>query len=128
MLRDDCYEPKNDASLGKGNYVAAGLYPKSASETYINFSRESTQLKLTEYKVNEVYSAGSEATFTIERTGQVVKVKTIYKGQAYETTYTDFDFVAIDSAFMYVGMFATRGSVVEFSDVAYEKTGTSQGA
>lgn len=128
MLRDDCYEPIKDASVGKGNYVAAGLYPKSASETYINFCRESTLLETSDDKISEIYAAGSEASFTIERTGQVVKVTTVYGGNTYKKTYTDFDFVAIDGDYMYVGMFATRGTVVEFTEVKYEKTGTSQGA
>lgn len=128
MLRDDCYVPTKDASVGKANYVAAGLYANSSTETIVNFSRESTVLAKTDNKVSSMYAAGSTATFTITRTGQVVKVTTVYLENTYETTYTDFDFTAIDNGYMYLGMFATRGTVVEFTNLSYEKTGESQGA
>jgi len=51
-----------------------------------------------------------------------------YNGQTYTETHTDFDFFARDTQYMYVGMFANRGTVVEFSDVVFEITGESQGA
>lgn len=126
MLRDDCYTPNKVAV--STNYVAAGLYASGTAETTVNFSRESTALKLTENKISALYKADETAEFTIERTGQVVKVTTVYGEKTYETTYTDFDFVAQDNAYMYVGMFGTRGTTAEFTEVTYEKTGTSQGA
>ena len=126
MLRDDCYTP-NKISVNT-NYVAAGLYASGTAEVTINFSRESTALKKTNNKISALYAKDETAEFTIERTGQVVKVTTVYKGQTYEDTYTDFDFVAQDNAYMYVGMFGTRGTTAEFTEVTYTKTGTSQGA
>lgn len=126
MLRDDCYTPNKVAV--STNYVAAGLYASGTAETTVNFSRESTALKLTENKISALYKVDETAEFTIERTGQVVKVTTVYGEKTYETTYTDFDFVAQDNAYMYVGMFGTRGTTAEFTEVTYEKTGTSQGA
>lgn len=126
MLRDDCYTPNKVAV--NTNYVAAGLYASGTAETTVNFSRESTALKVSDNKISSLYAADETASFTIERTGQVVKVTTVYGGKTYENTYTDFDFVAQDNAYMYVGMFGTRGTTAEFTEVKYEKTGTSQGA
>ena len=126
MLRDDCYTP-NKVSVNT-NYVAAGLYASGTAESTVNFSRESTAFKSSGKTISALYAADETAEFTIERTGQVVKVKTVYKGQTYENTYTDFDFVAKDSEYMYLGMFGTRGTTAEFTEVKYEKTGTSQGA
>ena len=68
------------------------------------------------------------ATFTIKRLGQVVTVATEYKGEAYTETYTDFDFVARDSDYFYVGMFGTRGTTAEFTDVTFTDDGESLGA
>ncbi|WP_303921199.1 hypothetical protein [Treponema berlinense] len=52
----------------------------------------------------------------------------MYKGNIYEDTYTDFDFTAKDFEYFYAGMFATRGTCVEFTDVVLTITGESQGA
>jgi hypothetical protein len=65
---------------------------------------------------------------TIERVGQVVNVSVVYNGQTYTATHTDFDFFAVDTEYMYVGMFSTRGTVVEFTNVVFTITGESQGA
>ena len=126
MLRDDCYTPNKVAV--NTNDVAAGLYASGTAETTVNFSRESTALKVSDNKISSLYAADETASFTIERAGQVVKIATVYGGKTYENTYTDFDFVAQDNAYMYVGMFGTRGTTAEFTEVNYEKTGTSQGA
>ena len=126
MLRDDCYAPNKIAV--SSNYVSAGLYADSASSCIANWKRESGLLKVSENKISAFYNNDETAEFSIERVGQVVKVKTVYKGNAYETTYTDFDFVAKDSDYFYAGMFGTRGTCVEFTDVVLTITGESQGA
>lgn len=126
MLRDDCYAPNKIAV--SSNYVSAGLYADSVSTCIANWKRESGSLKVSENKISALYNNDETAEFTIERVGQVVKVKTVYKGNVYETTYTDFDFVAKDSNYFYAGMFGTRGTCVEFTDVVLTITGESQGA
>lgn len=126
MLRDDCYTP-NKIPVGT-NYVSSSLYASGTAETTVNFSRESTKLNLTSNKISSLWSVGETAEFSIERVGQVVKVKTTYKGQTYEETYTDFDFVAKDSDYFYAGMFATRGTTAEFTELNLTVTGESQGA
>lgn len=128
MLRDDCYVPTNDKSI-LSNYVAAAVYASSETACIANFSRESSALKQeTENAISALYAVDDTATFTITRTGQVVTVTTVYKSKTYETTYTDFDFVARDNDFMYVGAFAVRGTSIEVTNVTYTKTGESQGA
>lgn len=127
MLRDDCYVPANDKSI-VSNFVAAGilcdgngannLYNMSFSSKLSNGSGTSAGL----YAVNDT------AEFTIKRLGQVVTVTTVYKGNTYTDTYTDFDFVAKDNDYFYAGMFATRGTSVEFTDITLTDDGESQGA
>ena len=126
MLRDDCYTP-NKLPVST-NYVASGLYASGTAETTVNFARESGKLVLTSDKIASLWSVGDTAEFTIERVGQVVKTTTVYKGVTYEKTYTDFDFVAKDSEYFYAGMFATRGTTAEFTEVNLTVTGESQGA
>ena len=126
MLRDDCYTP-NKVSVNT-NYVAAGLYAASISATTVNFARESTKLVQSSDSVSGYYAVDDTAEFTIERIGQVVTVTTVYKDKTYTQTYTDFDFVAKDNKYMYVGMFGTRGTTAEFTEVVYTDLGESQGA
>ena len=63
-----------------------------------------------------------------ERIGQTVNVTVVYGGVTYTESYYDFDLFARDTEYMYVGMFANRGTVVEFTDVVFTITGDSQGA
>ena len=122
MLRDDCYAPSQ--STVDSNYVAAGLYADSSSSV-VNFSREGKALNLSS-DTAPLYKAGDTAEFKIERVGQVVKVTTSVGGKSYTQTFTDFDFVAKDNAFIYAGLFGTRGTTVEFTDVVIDVTGESQ--
>lgn len=126
MLRDDCYTP-NKISVSS-NYVASGLYADSTSSCVANWKRETSALVVSTNKIPALYAEDDEAELSVERTGQVVKVKTVYKGNIYEDTYTDFDFTAKDFEYFYAGMFATRGTCVEFTDVVLNITGESQGA
>ena len=128
MLRDACWTPKQDASL-ISNYVAAGILRSTSADIVVNFSRASlTEITKTANTLSAGYAVNDTAKFTITRTGQAVKVITEYKGQTYETDYLDFDFVAKDSNYFYLGMFAARGTIVEFTNLTYTKTGESQGA
>ena len=125
MLRDDIHLPTRDASI-VSNYVTAGILCE-ADSSYANFKRENGTLAKGQSfgalpKVGEVY------TFTIERVGQSVTVTVALGDKTVSTTHYDFDFFAKDNGYMYVGMFANRGTVVEFINLQLEITGTSQGA
>ena len=122
MLRDDCYLPVKDASI-LSNYVTAGMYASSSSKTSIIYSRENTVLTEAAGSVSALYDTGDTASLKIERIGQVVNCTVVYKDTTYTKTYTDFDFVAIDNEYMYVGMYATRGTVAQFTNVNFEITG-----
>ncbi len=122
MLRDDCYEPtKNSAVIG--NYIAAGFLCDNSSMTAI-FSRSSaSSLTKSKNSVNGLYAVADEATFTITRLGQKVTVTVEYKGTTYTEEYLDFPLQTKDTEYMYIGMFANRGTTVEFSEVTFEVTG-----
>ena len=127
MLRDACFAPKQDSSL-MSNYVAAGIY-RTSNATNVNFSRSNlTSITKSGNTLTSYPSVNDTVKFTLTRTGQKVVVTTTYGGTTYTTEYLDFDFVAMDSQYFYLGMFGARGTVVEFTNVSYEKTGTSQGA
>lgn len=127
MLRDACFAPKQDSSL-MSNYVAAGIY-RTSNATNVNFSRSNlTSITKSGNTLTSYPSVNDTVKFTLTRTGQKVVVTTTYGGTTYTTEYLDFDFVAMDSKYFYLGMFGARGTVVEFTNVSYEKTGSSQGA
>ena len=128
MLRDACWLPAKDAAL-LSNYVAAGILRSSASDVVVNFSRASlTEITKSNNTLSAYPSVNDELEFKITRTGQSVICETKIGGTTYTTNYLDFDFVAKDSEYFYLGMFGARGTVVEFSQVTYTKTGESQGA
>ena len=127
MLRDDCVIDQNAAGTIATNYLTAGIYANSDSQMYANFYRENASFKKGE-EMTGMYAVGDVVTFTIERIGQTVHVTVVYNGVTYTESYYDFDLFARDGEYMYVGMFANRGTVVEFTNLNFEITGESQGA
>lgn len=128
MLRDDIYINQNiSKTVVASNFVAAGFLGESSGMGVL-FSRENTTLKKGLEKISEYYQVDDTATLTIERVGQSVTTTVVYKGVTYTHIYYDFDLFAVDQNYMYIGMFANRGTVVEFTNVNFEITGESQGA
>lgn len=124
MIRDDLYTPIRDASI-LSNCVCAGFI--TGSQATVNFSYENGGLVKTSNTAS-MYSVDSTATFTISRVGQNITATTEYAGKTYSTTYYDFDLQSIDNPYYYIGMWATRGTIVEFSNVSIEYTGDYAGA
>ncbi len=129
VLRDDVYLDQTAKVSGiSSNYVCAGLLTNNTADgVNVLFHRETKTLKKGEATA-EIYNVGDTAELSISRTGQVVVTTVVYKGQTYTQTYTDFDFTAVDQNYFYVGMFAIRGTTIEYTDVVYTYTGVSQGA
>lgn len=128
MLRDDCYIHQNcSTEIVTSNYLASGLITTDLTMSPI-FYREQSELHKEEPILPYLYQENDEATLQIVRIGQSMQMSLCYQGKTYEKTYVDFDLLAIDHTRMYVGMFATRGTVVEFSNVEFKITGKSQGA
>lgn len=127
MLRDDCVIGQSANGSINTNYVTAGIYFPSDNVMTANFYRENATLNKGT-SVSGTLAVGDTFTMTIERIGQVVNVTVVYGGQTYTATHTDFDFFAVDTGYMYVGMFANRGTVIECTNVVFEITGESQGA
>ena len=124
-LRDDCIIGQSGNGTISSNYVTAGLLCGSSSTTALFYRENATLSKGSSFGA---YAVGDVFDLTIERVGQAVTVTVTCGESIATTTHTDFDFFARDTEFMYVGMFANRGTVVEFSNVQFEITGTSQGA
>ena len=125
MLRDDIYLPVKDSSI-TSNYLTAGLLCE-ADSTNALFWRENATLKKG-VAFGALPAVGDVYTMTIERVGQAVTVTVTCGDNTVSTTHYDFDLFAKDGGYMYVGMFANRGTVVEFTNLQFEITGTSQGA
>ena len=126
MLRDDCTVTQNAKGTIDTNYVSAGVLTAKEGAACVIFSRENKSL--TKGDSIAYPAVGGVYEMKIERIGQSVTVTVIFDGVTYTETYVDFDFLAVDSGYMYVGMFANRGTVVEFTNVSFEITGESQGA
>ncbi len=126
MLRDDCYLPTQNSAI-TSNYLTAGLLCDGTDASLACFSRENSKLsKGTSF--GGFYAVGEAYTLSIERIGQTVKVSVTLGDKTVTNTYYDFDLFAKDGDYMYIGMFANRGTLVEFTNVNFEITGNSQGA
>ncbi len=121
MLRGDVYlNQTNPIESYSTNYIAAGIITTDLI-SYVNFSRSNpTELNKELNVINEYYKEGEELDITIERLGQVVYVNTIYRGVSYKNQYIDFDYLAMDEKYIYVGMFANKQTIVRFSNVELE--------
>ncbi len=123
MLRGDSYlnQKENNVSIVT-NYIASGLLTTD-KVTYAIFNRKSTTDLGKEYAVGEFfYKKNETAIFSIERLGQVVKVKVEYMNKTFEKTFTDYDYYK-DNDYLFIGMFSTNGTLVEYTDVSFEITG-----
>lgn len=118
MLRDDIYLGTYSKNISS-NYVVAGAFGKTNGAL---FARENVTLKPEGNAFTPELNTSYE--MSIERVGQSVNVKF----GSFTKNYTDFDFFAVDEDYMYLCLFANRGLTVEFSNVEFEITGTSQGA
>ncbi|MDE7094988.1 MAG: hypothetical protein K2O23_00715, partial [Anaeroplasmataceae bacterium] len=128
MLRDDCYiNQKANTEIITSNFLATGLVTTELTMSPI-FYREQNELHKEEPLLNFLYQEDDTLELEIKRVGQSMTMNLIYKDTTYSKIYVDFDLLAIDHDFFYVGLFATRGTIVEFSDVDFQITGKSQGA
>ena len=129
MLRDDAYLNQTDKYAAvMNNYISAGFLTFTSS-TCIIYSREcTTELKM-EDNIFEGYPELNDVfVLEIERLGQAVTATVIYKDKKYQKIFIDFDLVAIDNNYMYVGMYSSRGNVLEFKDIEFELTGDAKAA
>ena len=128
MLRDDSYIDFNFKRNITTNYVASGLLTSDGT-TNVIFSRSlPTELTKEKNVINRFYKEGEKLDLSLERIGQRITIIVKYLGKEYLKHFYDFDLTRIDNKYIYAGMFASKGTVVEFSDVKFDITGKSKGA
>ena len=124
MIRDDCYINNIEKNLPiYSNFISSGIF-KSYSKLNILFSRdEKNGLKCDgEIKI-EKYNKDDIIYMEIIRKGQSIDSKLIFNKNEYKKNYVDFDLSTIDNKFIYIGIFATRGILIEISELKYEIIG-----
>lgn len=128
MIRDDCIINQDGSSLTNyANHLSAGLVTTDTNMNVL-FGRESGSLKKENNVIDSLYQVNDTASLKIVRLGQVITISVTYNGQTYTKDYPDFDLLSVDSKYIYVGMFANRGTTVEFTNVNFKITGEAQGA
>ena len=129
MLRSDAYINQEEPNINYNtNYITASLLTTD-KVTYANFSRSNpTELDKGEPILASFYELGDELDLSIIRLGQVVNVKLIYKNKTYERQFVDFDYLSKDLYYIFVGMFSTSGTLVEFSNVQFKLNGLAKEA
>lgn len=124
MLRDDIY--LNQTTVREStmnNYVSAGFLTLNVSTNILHARECTTELNMANNIFDGFYNLNDEAYLEIVRLGQSITTKVIYKDKEYKKTYMDFDLVGIDRDYMYVCLYATCGTIIEFSDIEYIYTG-----
>ena len=120
MLRDDAYlnQTSNRESV-MNNYISAGFLTLNVSTNIIHARECTTELKMTGNIIDGFYELNDEAILEINRLGQSITVKVIYKDKEYIQNYMDFDLVSVDKDYMYICLYSTCGTIVEYSDVEF---------
>lgn len=127
MLRDDIYvEQEKPNNLIISNYVCSGAI-LCGDKCKILYCRENA-LRIDEPNFAEIFGVDDEIKLYISSTGQTITTRFVYKGINYEKVYYDFDLFSIDTEYCYVGFYATRGIVIDVTDVNFEITGKTLGA
>lgn len=124
MLRDDIY--LNQTTVREStmnNYVSAGFLTLNVSTNILHARECTTELNMANNIFDGFYNLGDEAYLEITRLGQSITTKVIYKDKEYSRTYMDFDLVGIDRDYMYICLYATCGTIIEYSDIEYIYTG-----
>ena len=129
MLRDDIYLNQiSERESTMNNYVSAGFLTLNVSTNIIHCRECTTELNMAKNIFDGFYDLGDEAYLEIERLGQVISVKVIYKNKEYSKDYVDFDLVGIDNEYIYLCLYSTCGTIIEFSDIEFINTGTAKEA
>ena len=124
MLRDDIY--LNQTTVREStmnNYVSAGFLTLNVSTNILHARECTTELNMANNIFDGFYNLGDEAYLEIVRLGLSITTKVIYKDKEYKKTYMDLDLVVIDRDYMYVCLYSTCGTIIEFSDIEYIYTG-----
>ncbi len=118
MLRSDAYINQDKPNMSyQTNHISSGIVTTDGV-SFIIFSRESTtDLDKGDYNFEGFYKENDELDLKIVRLGQVIEAYCNYKGKEYKRVFTDFDITSVDLNYLFVGMFANNGTVVEFTDV-----------
>ena len=117
MLRDDCIIDQNDKGTISTNYATAGVLANSTSDMRLNFYRRDGELNKSEHPLDGLYAVDDTFTLTLTRDGDTITATVVYNGETYESEILDLTLNNRDKDYIYIGMFANRGTVVEFSNV-----------
>ena len=124
MLRDDIYiNQVSERESTMNNYVSAGFLTLNVSTNILHARECTTELNMANNIIDNFYNIYDEAYLEIIRLGQSITTKVIYKEKEYIKTYLDFDLTSIDRDYMYICLYSTCGTVVEYSEIEYIYTG-----
>ncbi len=123
MLRDDCYINQEEENYTIAtNYIACGMLTADKS-TYINFSRENPANIKKYNTMDGFYEENDNIFVSLKRVGQAVDIHLSYKNKNYDQNFVDFDLINKDNNYMYLGFFATKGTLILIDNIKFEILG-----
>ena len=117
QVRDDMYLT-NSIYQSNSNNISCGMIT-TEKDSFLITSRETTT-EVKRYIQVPLYKENDEIDLSILRIGQKIEINIIYNSKPYSKNFFDFDLVSKDNKYIYVGMFVSRATIVEFSDVSLE--------
>lgn len=132
MFRDEMLVDTYDASV-KGNSAIAGGYTgsKDATTCVYNYQRLNGNIDVSDSITGSgaTYTQGDTYTIEMVKSDRTITCKvTSSDGTDYVSSYKDATYTGVDTEYVYLCLFATRGIVATFSDVVYTANGISAGA
>ena len=111
-VRDDIYIDSTE--VVSSNYVTAGCYGTS-TKAVMGYARNGGSLAASSNKV-DYPAANSEYLLTLARSSQSITAKI---GNYSYSAVSDFDLAVSDSEYVYVCLWATRGTEVTLSNISF---------
>ncbi len=112
MVRDDIYIDSTE--VVSSNYVTAGCYGTS-TKAVMGYARNGGSLVASSNKVDYPV-ANSEYTLSLARSSQSITAKI---GNYSYSAVSDFDLAVSDSEYVYICLWATRGTEVTFGNIYF---------
>lgn len=112
MVRDDIYIDSTE--VVSSNYVTAGCYGTS-TKVVMGYARNGGSLVASSNKVDYPV-ANSEYTLSLARSSQSITAKI---GNYSYSAVSDFDLAVSDSEYVYICLWATRGTEVTFGNISF---------
>lgn len=132
MFRDEMYIDTYNASVNGNSAIAGGYTGSSDTANFVyNYQRLDGKLDITASKTGAgtVFAQNEVYKLEMVKSDRTITCKVIATdGKEYVSSYKDVTYTGVDTEYVYLCLFATRGIVATFANVNYVEGSISGGA